>query len=57
MDDLFKANVEALARSESGGSSVMCSQTNDRGDHYMKLCSNCDAPANYYAMIRVAFCD
>ena len=57
MDVLFRANVEALARSESGGSSVMCSQTNDRGDHYMKLCSNCDAPANYYAMIRVAFCD
>ena len=55
MDDLFNANVEALARNESGGSSVMCSQTRNSGNYYMKDCSNCGGSFNYYAMDRVAF--
>lgn len=57
MDDLFNANVEALARNESGGSSVMCSQTRNSGNYYMKDCSNCGGSFNYYAMDRVAFCN
>ena len=58
MDDLFRANVEALARSESAGSGEMCSQIDDTtdGTHRMRRCSDCDAPPRLYPMIRVAFC-
>ncbi len=57
MSDLFNANVEALARNEGAGSSTMCSQTRNRGDYYMKDCSNCGGSFDYYAMDRVAFCN
>ena len=56
MDNLFNANVEALANSEIGGSGVMCSQTGNDGTYYMKLCSNCNGGKDYYAMDAVAFC-
>ena len=41
MNNLFEANVEALARGEIGGSRIMCSQSGTPGDHIMPLCSNC----------------
>ncbi len=56
MDDLFYANVEALARNEGGGFGPICSQTGYRGTHYMKLCSNCSVPMGNYDNSRVAFC-
>ena len=56
MDDLFKANVEALARNESGGSSVMCSQTDNPGTYPMKSCKNCGGEIGNYAMDSVGYC-
>ena len=56
MADLFKANVEALTRSERGGSAVMCSQTDNPGTIPMKSCKNCDGEIGSYAMDKVAFC-
>lgn len=53
---VFDLNVEALARSEVGGSGSMCSQSGNEGDYYMKLCSKCRG-FDYYAMDRVAFCN
>lgn len=53
---VFASNVEALARSEVGGSGSMCSQSGNEGDYYMKLCSKCRG-FDYYAMDRVAFCN
>ena len=55
-DDLFWANVEALARSESSGLGRMCSQSGNSGNYYMVLCSNCDGNPGSYAMDYVAFC-
>ena len=40
MDDLFKANVEALARSESGGT-ICVHQSITPGDNPYVLCSTC----------------
>ncbi len=56
MDDLFYANVEALARNEGGGFGKICSQTGTLGTHRMKLCSNCNDSLGNYAMDMVAFC-
>ena len=56
MDNLFNANVEALANSEIGGSGVMCSQTGNKGKYYMKLCSNCGGRKGCYEMDSVAYC-
>ncbi len=56
MDELFDANVEALTRSESGGFGPMCSQTGNSGEHFIKLCSNCEGKSDYYALDRVAYC-
>ena len=52
----LNANVEALARTESGGFGPMCSQTGKAGDYYMGYCPHCDR-FGYYAMDRVAFCN
>lgn len=56
-DDLFSANVEALARYEGGGFGRMCSQSGNYGSYYMVRCSNCNGSAGYYAMDYVAFCN
>ena len=56
MRKMFNANVEALARGESGGSWIMCSQSGNDGDHRMRLCSNCRSEGNY-ALDAVAFCN
>ena len=56
MDNLFNANVEALANSEIGGSASMCSQTRKPGHHRMYSCSNCGGKKGDYAMDKVAFC-
>ena len=55
-NDLFEQNLDALARGEGGGSSVMCSQTKNSGNYYMKDCSTCDK-FNYYAMDKVGYCN
>ena len=52
---LFYDNVDALSRSESSGSNVMCSQTGMDGVYWMTLCSRCGR-IDQYAMDRVAFC-
>ena len=57
MDELFNANVEALARGEIGGSRIMCSQSGTPGDHKMPLCTNCHGSKRYYKLDYVAFCD
>ena len=56
MDDLFYANIEALARSEGGGFGAMCSQTGTPGNYRMKDCSNCSGSMGSYAMDKVAYC-
>ena len=56
-DDMFSANVEALADQESGGFGPMCSQTGTPGNFMMKRCSNCNGPLRSYAMDYVAFCN
>lgn len=57
MNNLFEANVEALARGEIGGSRIMCSQSGTPGDHKMPLCTNCHGSKRYYKLDYVAFCD
>ena len=57
MNNLFEANVEALARGEIGGSRIMCSQSGTSGDHKMPLCTNCHGSKRYYKLDYVAFCD
>ena len=54
----LNANVEALARTESGGFGPMCSQTGKAGNYRMKLCSNnCSGGYGLYQMDAVAFCN
>ena len=57
MNNLFEANVEALARGEIGGSRIMCSQSGTPGDHKLPLCTNCHGSKRYYKLDYVAFCD
>ena len=56
MDDLFYANVEALADDEGGGFGPMCSQSGTPGTYRMKLCSHCKGSMGNFAMDYVAFC-
>ncbi|MBO5194013.1 MAG: hypothetical protein J6B62_03875 [Bacteroidales bacterium] len=56
MNELFNANVEVLARSESGGFGPQCSKTGSSGTNRMKLCSDCNGPFGDYAMDVVAYC-
>ena len=68
MDDLFKANVEALSRSEVGGFGEICAQSPKPGKFRMncaqspkpgkfrmKYCSTCSAH-DYYTRDYIAFC-
>ncbi len=55
MNDLFRANVEALTRTEIGGFGELCSQSPKPGDVRMKYCSTCSA-YGYYTKEFLAFC-
>ena len=55
MDDLFRANVEALSRSEVGGFGEICAQSPKPGKFRMKYCSTCSAH-DYYTRDYIAFC-
>ena len=55
MDDLFKANVEALSRSEVGGLGEICAQSPKPGKYRMKYCSTCGRHG-YYTRDYIAFC-
>lgn len=55
MDALFKANVEALSRSEVGGFGEICVQSPKPGKFRMKYCSTCSAH-DYYTRDYIAFC-
>lgn len=52
---LFYDNVDALSRSESTGSNIMCSQTGTPGSYRMSSCDRCGNMDNY-DMDRVAYC-
>ena len=56
MREMFNANVEALARGESGGSWTMCSQIGNDGKYLMPLCKTCGS-RRYYDMDIVAYCN
>mgnify|MGYP003554743139 FL=1 len=55
-NELVDANVEVLARTESGGFGPMCSQTGMSGTYRMKLCSNCNGKFGDYALDSFAYC-
>ena len=57
MNELFNANVEALARGESGSLGVMCSQSGNPGKHLMPRCTNCNETPQKYRLDFVAFCN
>lgn len=52
---LFYDNVDALSRSESTGSYIMCSKTGNDGTYWMSSCTRC-GNMDHYAMDIVAFC-
>ena len=56
-DPILEANVEALARGESGSFGPLCSKTDRIGIYRMKSCKDCDGPIGKYAMDNVAYCN
>ena len=58
MNELFNANVEALARGKTVGLGVMSSRSGNRGDHLMPRCTSCnETQKNTKLYYYVAFCN